>query len=96
MLKVKPLGAGAAAALALMRKHHVLGAAPAAELQDMLARSQVVDAAERDVLFHQGDSGRSAAVVLSGFVNCPRRRRAGGRSCWRYAGLAACSASWRC
>jgi len=68
MLKVEPLASRAPIALARLREHRVLGAAPDSELQTLLQRAQVVRVPERETLFRRGDSGRAFAVILTGFV----------------------------
>ncbi|MBC7799704.1 MAG: Crp/Fnr family transcriptional regulator [Gemmatimonadaceae bacterium] len=67
-MKVIPAAPRAAAAMNILHRHRILGAAPAAELQAMLARSHVVEVEEREPLFHQGDVGRAVVVVMDGFV----------------------------
>lgn len=77
MLKVEPMGARAAAALAMLREHRVLGAAPDTELDALLRRAQVVRVPEREYLFRRGDAGRAVAVVLTGFVKLSSQEAAG-------------------
>ncbi|GAC1345652.1 MAG: Crp/Fnr family transcriptional regulator [Acetobacteraceae bacterium] len=72
-----PVGGRAAAALAHLRQHRVLGAAPDSELQSLLQRAQLVHAAERDTLFHIGDSGRAVVVVLTGFIKISSQESGG-------------------
>jgi CRP-like cAMP-binding protein len=78
VLKVEPVGSRAAVALARLKQHRVLGAAPDTELQALLQRAQVVKVPERELLFRRGDPGRAVAVVLNGFVKLSSLE-AGGR-----------------
>ncbi|MEJ1976796.1 MAG: cyclic nucleotide-binding domain-containing protein, partial [Acetobacteraceae bacterium] len=68
MLKIEPVAGRAAAAFALLKQHRILGAAPDAELQAMLHRSQIVLIPERETLFQQGDVGRAVVILLAGFI----------------------------
>ena len=67
-MKIEPATGHAHVIIATLRKHRVLGAANDAELQALLRRCQVVATAGRETLFTEGDEGRSAVVVLKGFV----------------------------
>ena len=79
MIRTEPVGAKAPVALARLREHRVLGAAPDTELSALLQRAQVVKAPKGEVLFRRGDTGRAVLVVLSGFVKISSVE-AGGRS----------------
>lgn len=67
-MKIEPATGYAATIIATLTEHRVLGAAGQAEFQSLLRRSQVVAAAAREVLFTEGDQGRSAVIILKGFV----------------------------
>ena len=67
-MKIEPATAHVATITATLRKHRVLGAAGEREVHVLLRRSQVVIAAAREVLFTEGDEGRSAVIILDGFV----------------------------
>lgn len=67
-MRIEPAAAHAAAIIATLRHHRVLGAADDTELQTLLRRCQVVSAASREWLFREGDEGRSAVVILHGYV----------------------------
>ncbi|HYZ62016.1 MAG TPA: Crp/Fnr family transcriptional regulator [Acetobacteraceae bacterium] len=67
-MKVEPVGTRASAALNLLKRHRVLGAAPDSELQSLIQRAQVVIVSEREMLFRRGDPGRAVAVPLTGFI----------------------------
>ena len=54
--------------LAQLGRHRILGGVAEPDLRSMLERSVIAMVPERETLFHQGDPGRSVAVVLSGFV----------------------------
>lgn len=54
--------------LAKLSRHRILGGIAQQDLQAMLDGSVVARIPEREMLFHQGDHGRSVLVVLSGFA----------------------------
>ena len=68
MLRSEPASNRAEAIIASLRRHRILGNAPADELQAMLRRSMVVTVPEREALFAEGSEGRAAVVVLQGYV----------------------------
>lgn len=76
-MKVDPVADRATAALALLNRHRVLGAAEEAELQTLLRWARLVKLAEREMLFRRGDTGRSVVVVMTGFVKLSSVEAAG-------------------
>ena len=68
MIRSRPVGDTAGAALSTLQSHSWLGAAPVASLQDLMHRSSVVTVPSRELLFRQGETGRSAGVMLSGHM----------------------------